>query len=41
MNKLESAQPSMGEQMPLDLTNLTADELDMVRTWILEGAQNN
>jgi hypothetical protein len=41
MNKLESPQPSMGEQMPLDLTNLTADELDMVRAWILEGAQNN
>ncbi len=32
---------SIGSQMPLGGTPLSAEELDAIRTWILEGAANN
>ena len=38
-----SGQPPSGEGSPMPLTGaaLTVDEIDMIRNWILEGAQNN
>lgn len=40
-----SPDPRIGDRMPLStgihLPYLTAGELDLIRTWILEGAQDN
>lgn len=33
--------PSLGQKMPLNYPALTTEEVALIRTWILEGAQNN
>lgn len=33
--------PRFGAQMPENRTPLTSDEIEMIRTWIAEGAQDN
>ncbi len=40
IEKLE-ANPRSGVRMPQGLTPLTDDEIEMIRTWIAEGAQDN
>lgn len=40
--KISSSNPPVGRQMPWDRgTTLTAEEIELVRTWISEGAANN
>jgi len=39
--KLQSADPRVGLQMPLEGDPLTNEELALIETWIREGAQNN
>lgn len=41
MEKLRSADPRVGLQMPLEREPLTAAQLAIIETWIREGAQNN
>lgn len=37
----DTVPPSLGQKMPLNYAPLTADEVELVRTWIAEGAQDN
>lgn len=41
VEKIESATPSRGQQMPLHYPRFSNAELALLRTWIAEGAQNN
>ncbi len=39
--KISEPQPSLGERMPLGRSPLPDSEINMIETWIYEGAQNN
>jgi mono/diheme cytochrome c family protein len=41
VEKLEQAMPSGGAQMPLQPERLSAAEVETLRTWIAQGAENN
>lgn len=39
--KLQSSDPRVGLQMPLEREPLSAEEIALIETWIREGAQDN
>lgn len=41
IEKLEQMQPRAGNAMPYHPPRLTADEIEAVRAWVAQGAQNN
>lgn len=41
LEKLTQDNPRFGDRMPLFQTPLSADQIELIRTWIAEGAQNN
>lgn len=41
MQKIEGAPGIVGDRMPLGRTPLSIDEIDLIRRWIAEGAQDN